>query len=72
MRFGSKWCNFSDWSEPKKIFIILNDQAEVFSGLKGGYPVFSIDFNKAKLLEREAQFKTLERMTHLPLHKEYI
>jgi hypothetical protein len=71
-KFGQKWCDFSEWSEPIKSYIVLNDQAEVFSGLKGGYPVFSIDFEDAKPLERESQFRTLERMSAFRIFKEYI
>jgi hypothetical protein len=72
-KFGSIWCNIEeDELDPVKNYIVLNDQAEVFSGLKGGYPVFSLEFEEAKPLGRKAQFRTLESMVNFPIFKEYI
>lgn len=72
-KFGKHWCDFSEWeTEETKRYIVMNDQAEVFSGLKGGYPVFSIDFEDAKPLERHSQFRTLERVSNYRIFKEYI
>lgn len=72
-KFGSKWCDFSEWqTEKPRDYIVMNDAAEVFSGLRAGYPVFSSDFNVAKPLKNSNQFKTLERVYPYPLHKEYI
>lgn len=42
-------------------YIILNDRCEVFSGLKGGYPVFSEDINEAKPLRGQSKFEFMQR-----------
>ena len=36
-------------------FIVLNENAQVFSGLKGGTPQFSNDFDDAKPLSNDNQ-----------------
>jgi hypothetical protein len=60
-------------SEGEREYIVLNESAQVFVGLRnGGTPYFSDNFEDAKTLEREIQFKTLERITYFPLYKEYI
>lgn len=71
-KFNGMWGDRIDDLPAELPFIVLNDQAEVFSGLKAGYPVFSESFEDAKPLERDSQFRTLERMTHLPIFKEYV
>ena len=42
-------------------YIILNDECEVFSGLKGGYPAFSKDINEAKPLRGQSKFDFMQR-----------
>lgn len=42
-------------------FIIIDDQARVFSGLMAGYPVFSEDINKAKPLKYQESFEHMKR-----------
>jgi hypothetical protein len=42
-------------------YIILNDECAVFSGLKGGYPVFSEDINEAKPLRGQSKFDFMKR-----------
>ena len=48
--------------EPKhKWFIVMNSKLEYFSGLMyGGQLVWCDDYNKAKPLDDEAKFKTLQ------------
>lgn len=71
-KFNGIWGDHID-DHPRELpFVVLNDQAEVFSGLRGGYPIFEENFEKAKPLERDVQFRTLERMVNLPIFKEYI
>ena len=33
---------------PQKEYVVMTEDCRVFSGLKGGYPVFSEDMNEAK------------------------
>ena len=47
--------------EPKpQEFIVLNENAQVFSGMIGGYPVFSDCWDDAKPLQRLEQTKYLK------------
>jgi hypothetical protein len=47
--------------EPKEPeFIVLNELAQVFSGLRGGYPEFSDDWDAAKPLYNMNQVKTIQ------------
>ena len=41
-------------------FIVLNQHAQVWCGLKGGKPVFSDNWDEAKPLENEEQFFNLK------------
>jgi hypothetical protein len=50
----------------------LNELAQVFCGLRGGYPVFSDDFDSAKLLVNDDQVKMIKQGTLFKLEKEYI
>lgn len=52
--------------EPKrKWFIVMNSQLEYFSGMMyGGELVWCSDYNECKLLDDEAKFKTLQRMSY--------
>ena len=49
--------------EKEKEFLIVNEFAQVFSGLKGGYPNFSDDWEKAKPLHRIEQYQMVQRGT---------
>jgi hypothetical protein len=40
--------------------------------LRGGKPEFSESYDDAKPLERESQFRTLVRISDVPIFKEYI
>jgi hypothetical protein len=41
-------------------FIVLNEYCECFSGLKGGYPVFSGNLDDARSLTNMEQFKKVQ------------
>ena len=58
--------------EKSKPFIVMNDNAMVFCGLKGGEAQFSDVFEEAKPLYRDSQFKTLQRISYYKLYQEYI
>jgi hypothetical protein len=50
--------------EPKsEQFIIVNELAQVFCGLKGGYPNFADDWKEAKPLKNENQFRAVQKGT---------
>lgn len=56
-------------NEPE--FYLLNENAEVFAGLKGGYPYFSHDWDEAKPLTNDNQVKMIKRgvyFNHLEKH----
>jgi hypothetical protein len=59
-------------SKPEPTFIVLNELAQVFCGLQGGYPAFSDDFNSAKHLENDEQVKMIQKGTSFKLEKEFI
>jgi hypothetical protein len=44
-------------------FFIVNELAEVFSGLKGGLPQFTSDWKLGKSINNEHQFKSVQRGT---------
>jgi hypothetical protein len=50
-------------------FIVLNEYAQVFCGLKGGYPAFSDDLDEAKPLTNDSQVKMIQRGTSFKLEK---
>ena len=67
------WADLSDvFVEQERTYIVCNDQAQFFSGLRGGKPEFSESYDDAKPLERESQFRTLVRRSDVPIFKEYI
>jgi hypothetical protein len=60
-------------AEDEQKYIVLNENAQVFAGLRnGGTPHFSDDFGDAKTLVRDSQFRTLERVSYFNIFKEYI
>jgi hypothetical protein len=59
-----------DPKEPE--FIVINEYAQVFSGLKGGYPVFSDDWDEAKPLKKHEQFTTLQRVSPVKIEKYFL
>ena len=59
--------------EPKTPeFIVLNELAQVFCGLIGGYPDFSDDFDSAKLLNNKEQVRMIQQGTSFKLEIEYL
>ena len=44
---------------PPKEYILMNENLEVWTGLKGGYPIFSYNTDDAKPLIDESQSRTL-------------
>ena len=50
-------------------FIVFNEYAQVFCGLKGGYPAFSDDLDEAKPIENDNQVKMIQRGTSFKLEK---
>lgn len=53
-------------------FIIVDDQARVFSGLKGGRPVFSEDINDAKPLKHQESFDHMQRYVYFNLEQMFL
>ena len=53
-------------------FIVLNENAQVFSGLKGGTPQFSNDFDDAKPLSNDNQLNMIQRGTYFKLEKHFL
>ena len=53
-------------------FIVLNEYAQVFCGLKGGYPAFSDDLDEAKPLTNDSQVKTIQQGTSFKLEKHFL
>ena len=73
MGFKGFWADLSDvFTEKERTYIVWNDEAQFFSGLRGGKPVFSESYDDAKPLKRESQFRTLVRVSDVPIFKEYI
>jgi hypothetical protein len=59
--------------EPKlPEFIVLNEFAQVFCGLIGGYPSFSDNIDDGKPLVRDEQVKMIQYGTNFKLEKEYL
>jgi hypothetical protein len=50
-------------NQKEKEFIVVNGFAQVFSGLKGGYPKFSNNWDEAKPLHRIEQYQMVQRGT---------
>ena len=61
----------NNWESSTK-FIILNEEAQVFCGLKRGYPSFSDNWDEAKSLENHEQFNTIQRGTYYKLEKTFL
>ena len=73
MGFKGFWADLSDvFVEKERTYIVWNDEAQFFSGLRGGKPVFSESYDDAKPLSRESQFRNLVRISDVPIFKEYI
>ena len=56
--------------EPKQQeFIVMNEYAQVFSGLKRGYPDFSDNINEARTITNDNQFRVIQQGTLFKLEK---
>lgn len=53
-------------------FIVLNELAQVFCGLIGGYPDFSDNFDSAKPLNNKEQVRMIQQGTSYKLEIEYL
>ena len=53
-------------------FIVVNEYAQVFSGLQRGYPVFSDNWDEARPLTRTEQFKKVQYGTSFNLEIHYV
>jgi hypothetical protein len=60
------------WETEHPPYIILNEKAQVYTGLIRGYPNFSDDLDEAKPLEGQAKFDTLKRFARIPLEQIFI
>jgi hypothetical protein len=58
--------------EDEPEFIILDERARVFAGLREGYPFFSEDLDEAKPLQGQAKFDFLQRYHHLKLEQMFL
>ena len=47
--------------ESKHPFYVIDETAQVFSGLRGGYPYFSNNLNDAKPIYNQSQFNCIKR-----------
>ena len=61
-----------DWEVPEQSYIVLNEYAQVYTGLIRGYPNFSDDMNEAKPLEGQEKFDTLKRFAGIPLEQMFL
>jgi hypothetical protein len=62
--------NSKEPQEPE--FIVLNEYAQVFSGLKRGYPAFSDNWDDARTLTNINQFKKVQYGTIGKLEIHYV
>lgn len=54
-------------------FFLLNEHAQVFAGLRGGYPYFSDNWDEAKPLNNDNQVKLIKRGTYFTqFEKHYV
>lgn len=58
--------------QPVQEFIVINECAQVFSGLKSGYPAFSDDWDSAKPLNNMNQVRNIQHGTLHTLEIHYI
>ena len=60
------------WEVEHPTYIILNEKAQVYTGLLRGYPNFSDDLDEAKKLVGQAKFDTLKRYARIHLEQIFI
>lgn len=54
------------------LYIVVADNGQVWTGIKGEELAFSGDWNEAKPLETDIQFGHLEKMTYFKLEKLFL
>jgi hypothetical protein len=47
----------------------MNEYAQVFCGLRRGYPDFSDNYNEARIIVNDAQFRIIQQGTSFKLEK---
>jgi hypothetical protein len=55
--------------DDEKPFYVMNDYAQWYCGLRGGKASFTDNFENARTLDRESQFKMLKRVSDYPIEK---
>jgi hypothetical protein len=58
--------------EPTHPFYVMNEYAEYWTGLRFGKARFSDNFNEAKTLERDEQFRSLQHISDYKIEKIYL
>lgn len=48
-------------NERKRPFYVIDEYAQVFAGLRGGYPYFSDNVEEAKPIHNNEQFRNIRR-----------
>ena len=57
-------------NEPE--YIVIDEYARVFSGLKGGYPIFSEDIDDAKPLQGQSKFEFMKTYYHVKIEQMFL
>ena len=57
-------------NEPE--YIIIDEYARVFSGLKGGYPLFSDDIDDAKPLQGQSKFEFMKTYYYVKIEQIFL
>ena len=58
--------------EEEPEYIIINEYAKVFSGLKEGYPIFSDDVDDAKPLQGQSKFEFMKTYYHVKIEQMFL
>ena len=58
--------------EPIRPFYVMNEYAEYWAGLRFGKARFSDNFDEARTLERDEQFKNLQYLSDYKIEKIYL
>lgn len=65
----------SRWIDPQPLepeYIVVNEMDQVFVGLISGEPDFSINIDKAKVLQGQSKFETLRRHSWCKIEQVFI
>jgi len=58
--------------EDEPEYIIIDEYARVFSGLKGGYPLFSDDIDEAKPLQGQSKFEFMKTYYYVKIEQMFL